>query len=217
MTDVWSSRAQAMRESPTHRAGPDLELVVEWCEPGERVRALDVATGGQHVARRLRDEGATVVTVDPAPGMQADVISRAEELPFADGSFDVVACRIAAHHFQDVAAAVREMARVTSDRVVVQDTLFQGERMEEVERLRDPTHVRRYTEEQWRSFFEAAGLEVDRLEIMSRRMPVDTWLERAGATAEISSRVKELIGDVIEDGLVRHEAIILRGRRNQDA
>jgi SAM-dependent methyltransferase len=217
MTDVWSSRAQAMRESPTHRAGPDLELVVEWCEPGEGVQALDVATGGQHVARRLRDEGATVVTVDPAPGMQADVISRAEELPFADGSFDVVACRIAAHHFQDVAAAVREMARVTSDRVVVQDTLFQGERMEEVERLRDPTHVRRYTEEEWRSFFEAASLEVDRLEIMSRRLPVDTWLERAGATAEISSRVKELIGDVIEDGLVRHEAIILRGRRNQDA
>lgn len=213
MTDVWSTRAQAMRESPTHREGPDLDLVVEWCEPAEGVQALDVATGGQHVARRLREAGARVVTVDPAPGMEPDVICRAEEIPFADGSFDAVACRIAAHHFADVASAVREMARVSRDRVVLQDNLFQGEAMEEAEKLRDPTHVRRYSEDEWRGFFEAAGLEIDRLEIMSRRMPVDPWLDRAEATPEVASRVKELIADMIEDGLVRHEAIILRGRK----
>mgnify|MGYP003289496345 CR=1 FL=1 len=33
----------------------DLDLLVEWCEPGEGVKALDVATGGGHVARRLRE------------------------------------------------------------------------------------------------------------------------------------------------------------------
>ena len=214
MTDVWSGRAQAMRESPTHREGPDLDLVTEWCEPAVGVKAIDVATGGQHVARRLREAGATVVTVDPAPGMEPDVISRAEELPFADDSFDVAACRIAAHHFDDVAAAVREMARVSRDRVVVQDTLFQGEAMEEAERVRDPTHIQRYTEEEWRAFFSDATLEIDRLEIMSRRMPVDPWLERAVVTPEVASKVKELIAEMIEDGLVRHEAIILRGRKH---
>ena len=213
MTDVWSSRAQAMRESPTHREGPDLDLVVELCEPAEGVDALDVATGGQHVARRLREEGAKVVTVDPAPGMEPDVISRAEEIPFADGSFDVVVCRIAAHHFQDVRAAVREMARVSRDRVVVQDNLFQGESMEEAEKLRDPSHVRRYTEAEWRSFFEKAGLDVDRLEIMSRELPVEPWLERAEATPEVAAKVRELIADLVSDGSARHEAIIVRGRK----
>ena len=213
MTDVWSSRAQAMRESPTHREGPDLDLVVELCEPAEGVDALDVATGGQHVARRLREEGAKVVTVDPAPGMEPDVISRAEEIPFADGSFDVVVCRIAAHHFDDVAEAVREMARVTRDRVVVQDNLFQGESMEEAEKLRDPSHVRRYSEAEWRAFFDDAGLEVDRLEIMSRQLPVDPWLQRAGATPDVAAQVKELIADLVTDGAARHEAIILRGRK----
>ena len=72
MSDVWSTRAEAFRESPSHREGPDLDLLVELCEPGEGVTALDVATGGGHVARRLREEGCTVVTVDPAPGMQPD-------------------------------------------------------------------------------------------------------------------------------------------------
>ncbi len=112
MTDVWSQRADAFRDSPTHREGPDLDLLVEWCDPGHDVKVLDVATGGGHVARRLREEGCTVVTVDPAPGMAPDVVSRAEELPFEDGSFDVVTCRIAAHHFEDIRRAIAELARV---------------------------------------------------------------------------------------------------------
>src|SRR6266516_2370303 len=87
MTDVWSQRADAFRDSPPHREGPDLDLLVEWCDPGHDVKVLDVATGGGHVARRLREEGCTVLTVDPAAGMAPDVVSRAEELPFEDGSF----------------------------------------------------------------------------------------------------------------------------------
>jgi tRNA1(Val) A37 N6-methylase TrmN6 len=55
---TWSERAEAYRESETHRAGADLDLLVEWCEPAEGVKALDVATGGGHVARRLRELGA---------------------------------------------------------------------------------------------------------------------------------------------------------------
>src|SRR5437016_9057045 len=102
MSDVWSTRAEAFRASEPHRAGEDLDLVVEWCEPGQGVTVLDVATGGGHVARRLRERGCSVVTVDPAPGMQPDVVSRAEDLPFADASFDAVASRLGAHHFADV-------------------------------------------------------------------------------------------------------------------
>ena len=73
MTDIWNERAEAYRTSQTHASGDDLDLVVEWCEPAEGVTVLDVATGGGHVARRLREAGAEVVTVDAAPGMQPDV------------------------------------------------------------------------------------------------------------------------------------------------
>ena len=118
MTDTWSRRAQAMRESPTHKAGPDLDRVVELCEPGPGVKAIDVATGGGHVARRLREAGIEVVSLDPAPGMQPDVVSRGEDIPFAPRSFDVVACRVGAHHFEDVEKAMAEMARVSRDRVI---------------------------------------------------------------------------------------------------
>ena len=60
--------------------------------------------------------------------MEPDVVALAEDLPFADGSFDVVVSRIAPHHFDDIGAAVAEMARVSNGLVVIEDTLFMGER-----------------------------------------------------------------------------------------
>src|SRR5947207_10038973 len=160
MTELWSERAEAYRTSAIHAEGEDLDLVVAWCGPGPGVTVLDVATGGGHVARRLREAGAAVVTVDPAPGMQADTTAPAEDLPFADSSFDAVACRVAAHHFADVLAAVKEMARVARDRVVICDNTFVSEASEEADRLRDPSHVRNYSAPEWHSFFELAGLDV---------------------------------------------------------
>ena len=151
---------------------------MRWAE-GART-ALDVATGGGHVARRLREAGLQVVSADPAPGMQPDVICRAEDLPFADGAFDLVVSRIAPHHFEDVAAAVAEMARVANDLVVVEDTLYVSEEVEEAEKLRDPTHVRSYTEDEWRALLEAAGLEVEQVEEFEKRHPLEQWLDRSG-------------------------------------
>jgi SAM-dependent methyltransferase len=215
VTDVWSQRAEAFRESPTHREGPDLDLLVEWCEPGADVKVLDVATGGGHVARRLRGEGCTVVTVDPAPGMKADVVAPADHLPFEDGSFDVVTCRIAAHHFADIAAAVAEMARVSNRLLVIEDNLFRGDRVEEAERLRDPTHVRCYSEEEWKELITDAGFEVEQVHHFERRQSVDAWLERVDTPPDPAERIKELLRDRIEDGLLALESILLKARRSQ--
>ena len=209
MTDVWSERAEAYRESDAHKSGRDLELFAEWAE-GET--GLDVATGGGHVASRLREAGLQVVTIDPAPGMKPDVISRAEEIPFADASFDVVACRVAAHHFQDPAGSLKEMARVSRSLVLLADNLFLGESGEEADRLRDPTHVRNYSEQEWRTMFDEAGLDVEAFEREDKRIDVDSWLERAGTPAEDAARVRELLADRIEDGKVKLDRGIFKGR-----
>lgn len=216
MTDVWSGRAEAFRESPTHREGPDLDLLVEMCEPGDGVKVLDVATGGGHVARRLRQQGCDVVTVDPAPGMRADVVARAEHLPFDDGSFDVVTCRIAPHHFQEIQAAVDEMARVAQRLLVIEDNLFVDEQVEKAERLRGPTHVRCYSEEEWKQMLTDAGLEVERAERLERRRDVDDWLARVETPPADAVRVKELLGERIQDGTMTFPSIVIRGETVAD-
>ena len=217
MTDVWSQRADGYRTSATHMRGDDLERVVELCEPGPRVKALDVATGGGHVARRLREEGCQVVTLDPAPGMGADVVARAEDVPFADGSFDVVVTRIAAHHFADIRAAVAEMVRVSNRLLVVEDTLFLSEQQEAAERLRDPTHVRSYSEDQWRTLLEEAGLEVEQVEHFEKIHVLAEWLARTGCEGEDARRVKELLAPVlVGDGDAwRDVKIVIKARKSQ--
>jgi SAM-dependent methyltransferase len=213
VTDLWSDRADAFRESQPHRAGEDLGLVVSLCEPGDGVTALDVATGGGNVARRLREAGAQVVTVDPAPGMNPDVIARAEHLPFADASFDVVVSRIAPHHFHDVRAAVGEMARVARDRVVVEDNLFYDESSEEADRLRDPTHVRNYSQAEWRVFLESEGLRVDFEQRLDLRQEWRPWLERVGCEGEDAERVLRLLGDRVQGDTLEIAKLVIRGRK----
>ena len=217
MTDLWDERAQAYRDSQTHATGPDLDLVVDWCAPGPGRKVLDVATGGGHVARRLRTEGCDVVTMDSSPRMQPDVISRAEDLPFADGSFDCVVSRIAPHHFGDIRTAIDEMARVSNDVVVIEDTLYSSDRHEEAEKLRDPTHVRNYTEDEWVELLSGAGLEVEQRQLFEKTHPLEEWLARTGCEGEEAARVKELLADrMTDDGAAwRDVKIVLKARKSQ--
>jgi ubiquinone/menaquinone biosynthesis C-methylase UbiE len=211
MTDLWSDRADAYRESATHASGDDLDLVVAWCEPAPGVSILDVATGGGHVARRLREAGAQVVTVDAAPGMEPDAIAPADHLPFADASFDAVACRIAAHHFPDALAALKEMARVARDRVVICDNVFTSESAEEADRLRDPSHVRNYGVAEWRSFFELAGLQVAGERFITRDTDFEDWLARTETPEADRPRVRELLEGRIRDGRLELPTVVLKG------
>jgi SAM-dependent methyltransferase len=208
MTDLWSERAEQYRTSDAHREGPDLDLIVEWAAGAGS--ALDVATGGGHVARRLRETGIQVVSCDPAPGMRPDVVCAAEHLPFADGSFDVVVTRVAAHHFQDVRAAVAEMARVAAESVLIVDNSFMSETVEEAEKLRDPSHVRNYSEAEWRSFLEPAGLEVEDVRFFEKPIALQPWLDRCGCEGEEAKRVVELLGDRVQGDLVVLDRIALK-------
>jgi SAM-dependent methyltransferase len=213
VTDLWSERADAYRESATHASGDDLDLVVAWCEPAPGVTVLDVATGGGHVARRLREAGATVVTTDAAPGMQPDAIAPADDLPFADSSFDVVACRIAAHHFPDALAALKEMARVARSRVVICDNTFTSESAEEADRLRDPSHVRNYSAPEWHSFFELAGLDVVDEVAMVRETDFQDWLDRTQTPEEERAQIEELLGGRVHDGKLDLPTVVLKGAK----
>lgn len=212
MTDLWSKRAEQYVESDAHRSGADLELLVAWAR-GART-ALDVATGGGHVARRFREEGIEVVTCDPAPGMRPDVVCRAEDLPFADASFEVVACRTAAHHFGDIGAALRQLARVSSGLVLLADTLNMGPAAEDAEALRDPSHVRNYTEDEWRGLVGEAGLEIADLRTLQHAFDFEAWLRRTGCEGETAERVRELWGERVSHGRLTLDKIAIRATKS---
>jgi SAM-dependent methyltransferase len=203
MSDIWGDRADAYRSSATHAHDADLDIVVEMCNPHEGVKALDVASGGGHVARRLGEQGAEVVTTDASPGMKPDVVCRAEDLPFADGSFDVVVTRIAPHHFTDIGRAVGELARVSNAVVVVEDTQYTAEEVEQAEKLRE--------------LLESAGLEVERVERFAKTHDFDDWLARCDCAGAAAERVRELLAPwSSDDGATWSDTkVILKARKSQ--
>ena len=211
MTDVWSQRAQLYVESDAHRSGEDLEQLVVWAAGARTV--LDVATGGGHVARRLREGGIEVVTCDPAPGMAPDVVCPAEDLPFANSSFDAVTCRTAAHHFSDVRAAIAEMARVAREQVLLVDTAHMGEAGERAESLRDPSHVRNYSEAEWRELVAGVGLKIDDVRRFEHTIDFAAWLERTGCTGDTAERVRELWGGRVAGGHLTLDKIAIRAAK----
>jgi SAM-dependent methyltransferase len=216
--NAWDARAERYRASVTHATGEDLDAVVELCNPHEGVKILDVATGGGHVAWRLREHGAEVVTTDASPGMQPDVVCRAEDLPFADGSFDVVVSRIAAHHFDDIGMAIGEMARVSNRVVVIEDMLFRTEQEQEAEKLRDPTHVRSLSPEEWRELLESATLEIEQELYFSKEHDMEEWLARTDCTGDDAARVRELLAPYYtnDDGSAwANDYIVVKARKSQ--
>ena len=210
MSDVWSERAELYRQSPAHRGGADLDLIVEWA--AGCATALDVASGGGHVTRRLRESGLQVVSCDPSPGMRPDVICFAEDLPFADGRFELAATRVAAHHFADVAQATRELARVASQRVIVIANLAMGPDSEEAERIRDPSHVRNYSEAEWRGFLTDAELVVEGVRMFDFPIELEPWLQRTACTGVDAQRVRALMASHISDGWIALERIAFLAR-----
>jgi SAM-dependent methyltransferase len=217
MSNPWDDRAELYRTSVTHSTGDDLDALVELCNPHAGVKVLDVATGGGHVARRLREQGAEVVTLDSSPGMGADVVAPAESLPFADGSFDVVVSRIAAHHFDDLGKAFGEMVRVSNRVVVVEDMLYRTDEEQEAEKLRDPTHHRSLSIEEWQELFVDAGLAVEQELFFSKEHDMDEWLARTGCTGADAERVRELLTPFTsDDGATwANDYIVIKGRKSQ--
>jgi SAM-dependent methyltransferase len=122
--------------------------------------------------------------------------THAEDLPFEDASYDVCACRVAAHHFDDPAAAMGEMARVSRRLVVVEGTLFVDERVQAAERLRDSTHVRHYSREEWLRLFAEAGLDVVAEATFQKHHDMADWLSATGCTSAAAVRARELLSHV---------------------
>ena len=204
--EQFGASAQAYVQSAGHAGGPDLEQLVAWGRARAPARVLDVATGAGHTALAFAALAARVVAFDVTEAMLrvaagfiggrgarnvAYVAGAVEAPPFGDGVFDLVTCRIAAHHFADVAAAVRQVQRVLGPggTFLLQDILGHDDSeanafITEVEKLRDPSHVRAYRASEWKAFLRAAGLTVLDQAIVEKTRPWEEWTTRTRMTPE---------------------------------
>jgi hypothetical protein len=96
---------------------------------------------------------------------------------------------------------------------VICDNTFVSESSEEADRLRDPSHVRNYGVDEWKSFFELAGLEIADERFMERPLEVEPWLARTETPAAEAAQARELLGDRVVDGWMKLPTLILKGAK----
>jgi SAM-dependent methyltransferase len=124
----------------------------------------------------------------------------AQSIPAADGSFDVVACRQAAHHFPAVQEAVREWARVLKPggKLVLVDSMSPEEPeidafLNEVEILRDSSHVHNYRHTEWVALLSEAGFTVKSTREAGIFLDIPSWTQRMRTPAESVARIEQLL------------------------
>jgi len=167
--------------------------------------ALDVATGGGHTALWLARHGWKTTAADIAPRMLENArklcaeagfgietrLFPAEEMPFANTTFDLVTVRVAPHHFSSPAKFIRETARVLKagghflliDGSVPDDDPETEEWLHRVEKWRDPSHGRLLSRKAWEELVRQAGLEVIRSELHPFKQPDLQWYFDTAATS----------------------------------
>lgn len=211
----FAGTGSAYVTSGLHAAGDDLPRMRTVAQPQRTDHVLDIATGGGHVALAFAPRVASVVATDLTPEMLDRAaafiqskgvtnvtfqVADAEALPFADDQFNIVTCRIAPHHFPHPDRFVHEVARVLAPggRFVLIDSTVPagpvGRRFNEFERLRDPSHVRSLTDQEWLHLLQTNGLTVQAIEHFPRRHDFADWTQRADVPeADLTALAQRLL------------------------
>ena len=222
----FGAHAAGYVTSPVHAKGASLQRLVELVKPEKHWRALDVATAAGHTALAFAPHIAHVTASDITDEMlaEADKLASsrgitnfttakadAQALPFADASFDLVTCRIAAHHFPDVPRFVTEVGRVLKPggTFALVDNIspdasstpgFAPDALQDAataynafEKLRDPSHGRCLSTEEWTTLITDSGFAIRHVERLPKEMEFGPWVERMGVAPDTADRLEAML------------------------
>lgn len=210
----FGKHAQAYATSHVHAKGASLKRVVELVQPQPDWQVLDIATGAGHTAFAFAPLVASVTATDITTEMLEVTAQGAAErslgnlrtefadaanLPFADVSFNLVTCRIAAHHFPDIARFVQEVARALRPGgiiALVDNVVPHGEAgaaINAFETLRDPSHERCLSLAEWQDALVGAGFAVTAIEVAPKAMEFESWADRMGASPETVAELRRIL------------------------
>ena len=222
----FGAAAARYATSSYHQSRLDFENMLRAVTLTGSEHLLDVGTGTGHTALVFAPRVASVIGLDMTEAMLAQArelavkqgasnvvfeLGDAMDLPYDSGRFDIVTCRVCAHHFADAQRAVEEMARVLrpGGRLLVVDTVSPEDPAEDtylncIELIRDPSHVRNYSVGQWKAMFEAASLSVEYIGTWAAPLDFEDWVERMGTPELERSQLRALFDrapDQIRSGL----------------
>ncbi len=228
--EQFSQHADYYAQSSAHAKGDTLDVILDFAEPKGTEQTLDVATGTGFTAFAFAPKVAHVVATDLTPEMIAKAaelankqaikniafsVAAAEALPFTDASLDLVTCRIAPHHFQDVPKFLSEVRRVlrTSGLFCLVDSVSpEPEKLRawqnRVEALRDNSHVYGYPPSQWDVMIADAGFSLERTaHVRNAQMSFLWWVRPAQNPPEVVQEIRDAFAQLSPNEAKEHYTV----------
>ncbi|MBZ5607508.1 MAG: class I SAM-dependent methyltransferase [Acidobacteriia bacterium] len=220
--DQFTRQAVPFSTAAAIRNEDALNRIVRLAEAGSDDTVLDVACGPGLLACAFARVARHVTGIDLTPAMleQAWELQRRQKLenltwqegdvlplPYEDGRFSIVSSRFAFHHFLDPLAVLKEMRRVCrpGGRIVVADSApaaNKAEAFNQMEKLRDPSHVRALPPEELCALFADAGLAAPRVQTDRLEGELEGLLERSFPREGDADRIRRMFAELLEqDGL----------------
>ena len=189
-----------------------LNYTISRVSPNGQDSVLEVAAGTCACGRSFSPLVQSVVCLDATPSMlqigkqEAEknhlnnmvfVKGYAEELPFLNHSFSIVFSRLAFHHFTNVNTSFSEMVRVLKPggKLALIDMEAADEEMrqveDEIETLRDPSHVRNMSKNEMLGLFASHSLQIERCEATEIQQRLNSWLALTKTPEAIQQEIKE--------------------------
>jgi len=211
----FTHQTESFARNEVAKMAETLGSLVELVPEDPEAKWLEVACGPGAISRALAPRVGRVHGVDLTPAMVAKATEEAQReelgnvefsvgdataLDLPDGSFDGAVTRFSLHHIPAPQRVVAEMARVVRHGgwVLISDFVADPDRdvyaaVEEIERLRDPSHWSCLTAEQLRSIGEGLGLELESERLIPFAIDFDSWLERGSGGPAAASLIEELV------------------------
>ena len=189
-----------------------LDYTIQATGFGASDRVLEVAAGTCACGRSIAPHVSQVVCLDLTPQMLAVgereaakqglsnmrfVVGDAESIPFEGGSFSVVISRLAFHHMLHPERVFSQMLRVLKpggklvliDMEAAEPALRSTE--DEIERLRDFSHVRNLSRDEMLGLYRQAGLTVAKCEVTRIPVALDAWMELTQTPSELRKQITD--------------------------
>src|SRR5262249_26450445 len=213
--EEFTRQAVAYAANPSIADPERIARLVQAVSPTADTRVLEVATGPCYVALGFAAVARDVVGIDltEAPLAIAEQrrreqglhnvrfqLAAAARLPFTDGEFDVVVCRLAFHHFAEPPHMLSEMVRVCTphgtvavEDIVVSEHPARAAYQNRFENLRDPSHTAAFSLGALLGVVAEAGLELEHVSTGHLHQVVERWMANAQTPAERAVEVRHLI------------------------
>jgi len=219
--DQFSKQANRFAHAEAISDKRALDLLLTATNANVKDTVLDIACGPGIVTCAFAEKTRHATGIDIVPAMIEQARSLQEKrklnnvswktgdvttLPFEDASFSIVSSRYSFHHLENPGKVLSEMKRVCKPNgnialidVIASEDPEKAERFNEMEKLRDSSHVRALPLSEMKLLFSETALSSPKITYYKLKLELESFLQRSFPKDKDEFKIRSLIQETIEN------------------